>query len=372
MGYLSNMKIIISEDQFTRMVNNSKGWGLIGIVEDRPKVAPELVKTKSDYIELKYLGTIDGKVPSKKEKDKVYDTYGETPDEVENRNEPFKYNSDYRFVYNHNRPLFDRISSSVTKNIQRKDVIDMAKNFDTARKFYLAHRSHHDYARRNGMLIDLFPDETPEKKQEKKQKQIDDAIEIAKKYKSRTDMRNNDGKNFSRLKLAGLLDTVFPDKLDASLGETLINDILEEMGLEFKWDRGDGECKGEEIIKTTKKGKSYPYCPSYRFDFIIPNTPTNNQIIKNLPNGGIRIEFDGEFHFYDKITSRREGESFENDIKRDIIKNNYCNKKDIKLIRIYYKSNTSKKINKDILDGFDSNEQLFLGQDYPKLGWNEK
>ena len=364
------MKIIISEDQFTRMVNNSKGWGLIGIVEDRPKVTPELVKTKSDYIELKYLGTIDGKVPSKKEKDKVYDNYGETPDEVKNRNEPFKYNSDYTFVYNHNKPLFKRISSSVTKNIQRKDVIDMVKNFDTARKFYLAHRSHHDYARRNGMLIDLFPDETPEKKQEKKQKQIDDAIEIAKKYKSRTDMRNNDSKNFSRLKLAELLDTVFPEKLDASLGETLIKDILEEMGLEFEWDRGDGECKGEEIIKTTKKGISYPYCSTYRFDFIIPNTPTNNQIIKNLPNGGIRIEFDGEFHFYDKITSRREGESFENDIKRDIIKNNYCNKKDIKLIRISYNSNTSEKINKDILDGFDSNEQLFLGQDYPELGWN--
>ena len=372
MGYLSYMKIIISEDQFTKISNNPKVWGLIGIVEDRPKISPELVKTKSDYIELKYLGTIDGEVPSKKEKDRVYANYGETPDEVKNRNVPFKYGSDYTFVYNHNRPLFNRISSSVTKKIKEKEVIDKAKNFDIEREFYLAHRSHHDYARRNKMLRDLFPDESPEKKQEKKQKKIDDAKEEAKKYKSKTDMRNNDSKNFSRLKLAGLLDTVFPEKLGASLGETLTNDILEEMGLEFKWDKGDGECKGEEIIKTTKNGISYPFCPKYRFDFIIPYTPTNSEIIKNLPNEGIIIEYDGEFHFYDKITNRREGESFENDIKRDIIKNNYCNKKGIKLIRISYKSNTYEKINKDILDGFDSNEQLFLGQDYPKLGWNEK
>ena len=69
MGYLSYMKIIISEDQFTKISNNPKVWGLIGIVEDRPKISPELVKTKSDYIELKYLGTIDGEVPSKKEVD---------------------------------------------------------------------------------------------------------------------------------------------------------------------------------------------------------------------------------------------------------------------------------------------------------------
>ena len=41
MGYLSNMKIIISEDQFTRMVNNSKGWGLIGINEGNPKYSSD-------------------------------------------------------------------------------------------------------------------------------------------------------------------------------------------------------------------------------------------------------------------------------------------------------------------------------------------
>jgi hypothetical protein len=41
MGYLSYMKIIISEDQFTRMVNNSKGWGLIGINEGNPKYSSD-------------------------------------------------------------------------------------------------------------------------------------------------------------------------------------------------------------------------------------------------------------------------------------------------------------------------------------------
>jgi len=35
------MKVTISESQFIRMVNNSKGWGLIGINEDRQKYSPE-------------------------------------------------------------------------------------------------------------------------------------------------------------------------------------------------------------------------------------------------------------------------------------------------------------------------------------------
>ena len=35
MGYLCNMKVTISESQFKRIFNNSKGLGLIGINEGR-------------------------------------------------------------------------------------------------------------------------------------------------------------------------------------------------------------------------------------------------------------------------------------------------------------------------------------------------
>jgi hypothetical protein len=56
--------------------------------------------------------------------------------------------------------------------------------------------------------------------------------------------------------------------------------------------------------------------------------------------------------------------------KKDIRKNNYCKNNGIKLIRIPYKSNTPEKIKTDIENGFNSNKLLFLGEDYPKLGWN--
>jgi len=58
MGYLCNMKVTISESQFIRMVNNSKGWGLIGINEGgKPKNTLEYIKDHSNELELKYLGT---------------------------------------------------------------------------------------------------------------------------------------------------------------------------------------------------------------------------------------------------------------------------------------------------------------------------
>ena len=75
-----------------------------------------------------------------------------------------------------------------------------------------------------------------------------------------------------------------------------------------------------------------------RFDFYIPS--------KNLC-----IEFDGKQHFepYDfsgKLTKKETLNEFENLKIRDKLKNDYCNKNNIKLLRIKYNENIKNKLNK--------------------------
>jgi hypothetical protein len=371
------MKVMISESQFERMVNSSKRWGLIGIKEGRTYTDEEK-KSKSNYFELKYLDTIDGKIPSEVEKQSLYDKYGGTNDEFENARKRPITPKDYNWLRWNNEELKNKISQSRTDHISDEDVRDKAKGFNLREKFRLAYPSYYDNARRNNILDDLFPPEIEKQiRDTEKQKLIDNSIEVAKKYLSRSELQKNSVADYQTLRRAqnkypehsGLLDKLFP-KLKESTGEKHINNILTGMGIKFEYDKSHGDCKGEEILRKGKSGKLYPFCPSYRFDFFIPNTPENAKKITNLPENGIMIEYDGEFHFYDKRTNRRPAESFDNDVKKDIRKNNYCKEKGIKLIRIPYKSNTPEKIKKDIENGFNSNELLFLGRDYPKLGWN--
>ena len=267
---------------------------------------------------------------------------------------------------------FDKINLNNTKNISYKDIEDKAKDFWFKEEFRVAWPSYYLNAFRNGMLDELFPFEK-ERRTELKQKNIDNAIEIAKSYQSKTEMaKSKDSKYHALLKKSGLLNTVFSDKtnLFKSLGEKYINEILTEMGLDFTYDKSHGDCKGEEILRKGKNGLYYPYCSSYRFDFIIPYNDKNKQIINNLPKNGIMIEFDGEYHFFDKRKNRREGDSFQNDVNRDIRKNEYCIKNNIKLIRIPYTSN-SQQIKNDIDNSLKSNDMFVLTGNYPKLGWNK-
>ena len=267
---------------------------------------------------------------------------------------------------------FDKINLNNTKNISYKDIEDKAKDFWFKEEFRVAWPSYYLNAFRNGMLDELFPFEK-ERRTELKQKNIDNAIEIAKSYQSKTEMaKSKDSKYHALLKKSGLLNTVFSDKtnLFKSLGEKYINEILTEMGLDFTYDKSHGDCKGEEILRKGKNGLYYPYCSSYRFDFIIPYNDKNKQIINNLPKNGIMIEFDGEYHFFDKRKNRREGDSFQNDVNRDIRKNEYCIKNNIKLIRIPYTSN-GQQIKNDIDNSLKSNDMFVLTGNYPKLGWNK-
>ena len=266
----------------------------------------------------------------------------------------------------------DKIDLNNTKNISYKDIEDKAKDFWFKEEFRVAWPSYYLNAFRNGMLDELFPFEK-ERKAELKQKKIDNAIEIAKSYQSKTEMaKSKDSKYHAVLRNSGLLNTVFSDKSIhfKSLGEKYINQILTEMGLDFIYDKSHGDCKGEEILRKGKNGKDYRYCSSYRFDFIIPYNDKNKEIIKNLPKNGIMIEFDGEYHFFDKRKNRREGDSFQNDVNRDIRKNDYCIKNNIKLIRIPYTSNIQ-QIKNDIDNSLKSNDMFVLTGNYPKLGWNK-
>ena len=356
-------------------------------------------KPKSNYYELKYLGTIDGIVPNEDEKKKFYTDYGKTPDKIEDKNNrPVKVSlTDYNWLNYNNKELLNKIVSVNTNRISEKDVRDKAKDFYFSEDFRVAFPSYWDNAYRNGMIDDLFPFEK-ERRAQKKRNEVNDSIKVAEKYLSISEFRKDHNAHYANLlraqknipeEFSGILDELFPNKSNESLGEKYIKGILTDMHIDFKYDKGDGVCKGPEIQRKGKNGLFHSFCPTLRFDFIIPNTIENKKIInklvisgntiedkKNIKNSnlnGIIIEFDGEFHFFDKRTNRRENESFEKDIIRDIIKNTYCLKKGIKLIRIPYTSRDKgrEKVKEDIIHGFKSTERIVLTGNYPKAGWNK-
>jgi hypothetical protein len=100
MGYLYNMKVTISESQFIRMVNNSKGWGLIGINEGKTINTPEYIKQHSEDLEKKYLGTIDG--------EPVVPEYT-VVDKLGVKDENGKKNQDYKWLNTYNKTLGNKI-----------------------------------------------------------------------------------------------------------------------------------------------------------------------------------------------------------------------------------------------------------------------
>ena len=265
-------------------------------------------------------------------------------------------------------PIFDR----GTEGYSEEEIADKAKDFYFIEDFRLAYPNHWNNAYRNHTLDKLFPFEK-ERRDKQKQDRINLAIEISKKYDSRTQMAQDkeDSKHHMVLQRAKLLDSVFPNKFNESFGERQIKIILEQMGVDFSHDKPHGNCKGEEIQRKTKSGTFYPYCFPYRFDFFIPYNNKNKKIIKNLPKGGIIIEFDGEQHF---IVKKRYGgdEGLQKYINRDIIKNNYCIKNKIKLIRIPYTTKTPQTINNEIIYGLKSKDMFITTGNYPQLGWNQK
>lgn len=104
-------------------------------------------------------------------------------------------------------------------------------------------------------------------------------------------------------------------KCKNSKGEDEVSRILNKLKVEFKNKYKFPDCKYKRALE---------------FDFYIPSKNT-------------LIEYDGEFHY--TITNRNTKEDFENQKLRDNIKNEYCKKNNIKLIRIpYWEFNNIEKI----------------------------
>jgi hypothetical protein len=82
----------------------------------------------------------------------------------------------------------------------------------------------------------------------------------------------------------------------------------------------------------------------------------------------ICFEFDGEQHFYKSLYFHKDDIGFYKSIAHDTIKNNYCKRNNIKLIRIGYKD--SNNMEKEIKDALENPAQMVLSTNYPQLGWN--
>lgn len=97
------------------------------------------------------------------------------------------------------------------------------------------------------------------------------------------------------------------------------------------------ESKGEQVIRYLLKNKSEIFDPQYtfddlkdidllRFDFVLFNNKEKTKI-------KCAIEYDGEGHFSEKPFGKK---AYEKTIKHDQMKNDYCNKNNILLLRIPY------------------------------------
>lgn len=97
----------------------------------------------------------------------------------------------------------------------------------------------------------------------------------------------------------------------ASKGELKICDALTELGFTYKREYKFNDCIHKRRL---------------RFDFAVFQ---DEKVI-------CLIEYDGEFHFGKIIKKDEKGERFKKTLERDRIKNDYCKKKRIKLIRISF------------------------------------
>lgn len=100
-----------------------------------------------------------------------------------------------------------------------------------------------------------------------------------------------------------------------SHGEEKIISILQELGLDYKYQHIFEDCRNPETNR------------ALRFDFYLP--------VYNCC-----IEYDGQQHFLDFVQKYSGGwnslENYKQCHKRDVLKNIYCNENNIKLIRIPY------------------------------------
>lgn len=106
------------------------------------------------------------------------------------------------------------------------------------------------------------------------------------------------------------------------------------------------ESKGEKIIRNILTKNNINYIQQYKFKDCFNIKPLMFDFY--LPDYNVCIEYDGEQHFKPMRFFKPDVSNFElkNIQKRDKIKNNYCKKNNIKLIRIRFDENIDKYLNK--------------------------
>jgi len=105
------------------------------------------------------------------------------------------------------------------------------------------------------------------------------------------------------------------------------------------------ESKGEKEIGNILKENNIKYLPQHKF-----KDCKNKKELRfdfYLPENNICVEFDGIQHFEQILNW-----SLEKILKNDSIKNEYCRKNNIRLIRIRYDENINKRLNKEIMLNF--------------------
>ena len=106
------------------------------------------------------------------------------------------------------------------------------------------------------------------------------------------------------------------------------------------------ESKGERIIRNYLDKNGIKYNSQYVFEECISKKKLKFDFF--LPEKNTCIEYDGRQHF-EPVKFYGGIDNFEEQIKRDLIKNEYCIDNNIKLIRISYKDDIENNLNKCLL-----------------------
>ena len=417
------MKITIRESQFRRIFNNSKGWGLIGISEGKPKYSPD---EEDDEIE-RIINDVEktGKF--------IFD----------------KPNPDYLFLINrinvvNKSEKFKNVLNQIREILIRKEDERIEKIIDNVKQtgeFSFECEKNLDYCwlsrkKKYGKLKEKFENVLNQIKEIKKEfeiKKIDKIIDDVR--QTGEFIHNNENYNFKwllyraqngnnkeKFKNALIKIREIEEEFENKKIERIIDDIKKtgefdtNRNIEHKWlydkfRRGNRKEKEkfENVLnqireiqeksgsrrewwgeKTTKKileemgftdipltgqhriddCRNSLTCKQYAFDVYLPYNKTNYMVDKNIPKNGIIFEYDGAPHFF-SVDFYGGDKNFIKRIHSDHEKNSYCKNNNIKLVRIPYTSKTRDDIERDIVLALKDPSNFVLTGDYPKLGWNK-
>jgi len=178
----------------------------------------------------------------------------------------------------------------------------------------------------------------------------EDLNKEAKKFKTDAEFRKNSPLHYTSARklnksVPGFWDSISSHFVpeDESAGEKLVSKILVEKGLIDPKCLESRRCKNREVTIPDLKGIGGS---PLRLDFYIPEINT-------------AIEYDGEQHF--KPSSKYGLENFKITQVNDKLKDDYCFKKGIKLIRVHYRV-PAQNIENLIFQALENNQPLtFIG-----------